>query len=184
MADGTMVVDGAGVIAYASGQVAELFGYAAGELIGQPMELLVPEEQRSRHRRARGRYGRTPGVRSMGGPLDIVGRRRDGSLVPVDVWLAPLRDGSVLANVRDMTDTRQQEASRAAELARLRGAQERDRAALVSHDTVLQRLFGIAAGLQALTTSVDPATATALANAIALIDDTIVSIRHQSFGGT
>lgn len=183
MADGTLMVDVGGCIAYASGQVAELFGYAPEELIGQPMELLVPEEQQPRHRRARVRYGRTPAVRPMGGPLDIVGRRRDGSLVPVDVWLAPLEDGSVLANVRDMTDTRQRDAGRAAELARLRNAQERDRMARATHDVVLQRLFGIAAGLQALSGSADAITAVALANAIELIDDTIESVRREVFGG-
>ncbi|MFN0030220.1 MAG: PAS domain S-box protein [Acidimicrobiales bacterium] len=183
MADGTLIVNGDGRIVHASGQVAALFGYTPEQLIGQPMELLVPEDQRSPHRRARSKYGRAPTVRPMGGSLDIVGCRRDGSQVPLDVWLAPLGAGLVLANVRDMTDTRQQEAGRAAELARLRNAEARDRTAQATHDIVLQLLFGVAAGLQALRGRSDEVTEGALAHAIELIDDTIQSVRHEAFGG-
>ncbi len=159
MADGTLIVDAEGAITYASAQLAQWFGYEPEELVGRSVEVLVPLGRRADHRRARERYNRDPVLRPMGGSLDIVGARKDGAALLLDVWLAPLDAGLVLVNVRDVTATRQLRASQ---------------------DTVIQSLFGIAAGLQALAmTTTEPAISARLEQNIALIDDTIVAVRDR-----
>src|SRR3954468_17776475 len=109
-----MVVDADGVIRLANEQCDKLFGYTRFELIGQKVEILVPDEIRPNHAELRASFHREPTTRTMGALRDLHGRRKDGSLVPVDIALSPVpaRDGvgiQVAVSVRDVTDRKQVE---------------------------------------------------------------------------
>lgn len=88
--DGLLVVDGSGRIRLANPAVEHMFGYAAGELIGQAIEVLVPAHAAGHHVRDRMAYAAAPRTRPMGASTELAGRCRDGSLVPVDIMLAPV----------------------------------------------------------------------------------------------
>ena len=105
--DAMLAVDREGRIVQVNTQTQGLFGYARGELIGQPIELLVPASQRPQHARHRQRFAQQPAVRRMGAQLDLRGRRKDGSEFPVEISLSPIptRDGLlVLSAIRDISD--------------------------------------------------------------------------------
>jgi PAS domain S-box-containing protein len=91
-----------------------VFGYETIELLGQPVELLLPQAMKGRHRQHRRAYMQLPDFRSMGQGLDIIGRRKDGSLFPAEVSLSPLQTPEgvlVTASVRDITERKQAEAA-------------------------------------------------------------------------
>jgi PAS domain S-box-containing protein len=105
--DALLAVDGRGRIRYANRATLSLFDYAPGELVGKPIEALIPDRFRQRHRGDRRRYAADPRSRPMGLNLELTGRRRDGSEVPVEVSLSPMaQDGErlVIAAVRDVTE--------------------------------------------------------------------------------
>jgi PAS domain S-box-containing protein len=84
-----------------------VFGYARSELLGRPVETLLPERVRSAHVRHRGAYQAESRTRPMGVGLDLVGRRQDGSEFPVEVGLSPMETTHgmlVTAIVRDITE--------------------------------------------------------------------------------
>jgi two-component system sensor histidine kinase/response regulator len=112
--DGLLVVDADGTISMANAQCEELFGYTRDELIGQKVEMLVPDTIRPQHPELRASFHRAPTTRAMGAKGELQARRKDGSLFPVDIGLSPLpgRDGAniqVAASVRDVTDRKQAE---------------------------------------------------------------------------
>src|SRR5690349_12631965 len=88
--DAIVVTDPAGRITLINQQTEALFGYAQAELLGQPIELLVPERFHDVHRRHRAAYVAAPRTRTMGAHLELWGRRRDGHEFPVEVSLSPL----------------------------------------------------------------------------------------------
>lgn len=107
--DGLLVVDADGVIQLANEQCQRLFGYAREELIGQKVEMLVPDDIRPQHPALRAAFHRAPETRAMGAKRDLLARRKDGSLFPVDIALSPVpaRQGGgveVAASIRDITD--------------------------------------------------------------------------------
>jgi PAS domain S-box-containing protein len=125
--DGTVVVDRDGRMVDLNDRAAAMFEYAQAELVGAPIEILLPEAQRSAHRRQRESYAADPHPRMMGSGLDLVGLRKDGSTLSVDVSLAPLsgsltgnghQEGFVVAAIRDVTEARRNEKA-AARLAAL-----------------------------------------------------------------
>jgi PAS domain S-box-containing protein len=110
--DGLLVVDGDGSIRLANAQCEKLFGYTRDELIGQPVETLVPDNVRPRHPELRATFHHAPTTRAMGGKSELQARRKDGSLFPVDIGLSPLpgRNGAdiqVAVSVRDITERKQ-----------------------------------------------------------------------------
>jgi len=107
--DGVVITGGHGQIVYVNGQTERLFGYGRAELVGQPIEILVPERLRAAHPAHRREYGREPRVRAMGAKQELYGRRRDGSEVPIEVSLSPLQaeESLVISTVRDITERRQ-----------------------------------------------------------------------------
>jgi PAS domain S-box-containing protein len=110
--DAVIVVGSSGRIEMANPAVESLFGYRPDELVGQAVELLVPEAVREVHERHRGGYTAHPVTRAMGSELALYGRRRDGTTFPVDVSLAPVVVGGaqrVGAFVRDATERRRGE---------------------------------------------------------------------------
>ncbi|WP_431286637.1 PAS domain S-box protein [Roseateles chitinivorans] len=90
--DGLLLVDDQGVIRLANPTATQLLGYAAEELVGAPVEMLVPDSIRPRHAAYRQDYEGAPRSRPMGGTAtELVARRRDGSEVLVEIALSPLQ---------------------------------------------------------------------------------------------
>ena len=104
--DGAVIVDRDGRIARVNARLERMFGYTRDEIIGKPIEILVPERFAARHVEARKDYMAKPRRRLMGVGLELYGRRKDGSEFPVDIDLIPLNAGDatvVAAVVRDYT---------------------------------------------------------------------------------
>ena len=105
--DAMVAVNQDGIVVQVNSQTQDLFGYTRDELIGQRIEMLVPERQRLQHRQHRERFADLPKVRRMGAGLDLHGRRRDGSEFPVEISLSPIATGEgllVLSAIRDISD--------------------------------------------------------------------------------
>jgi len=167
--DGVVVTDAEGRIVHVNPELEGMSGYRLPELLGEPVEVLVPEAARELHRRERRAYAASPRVRPMAAGRDLQLRRRDGSRLPVDISLAPLRIAEgllVLAAVRDASERRLADAERrrlAAELVRA-GEAERIRMAADVHDGPIQKLTALVLRMELLTRSAaDPALAARLA---------------------
>jgi PAS domain S-box-containing protein len=105
--DAIVAVDSDGTIVQVNSQAQELFGYDRDELIGQKVEMLIPESYRRKHHRHRENFAETPKTRRMGADLDLYGRRRNGSEFPVEISLSPVstENGTfVLSAIRDISD--------------------------------------------------------------------------------
>ncbi len=116
--DALVGVDQAGLIRLVNRQAEVLFGYGREELVGQPIEVLVPERFRGVHPAHRQDYFADPRSRPMGVCVELAGRRRDGTEFPVDISLASIEteDGvMVTAAVRDITERKRAEALRESE---------------------------------------------------------------------
>lgn len=105
--DAIVVVDRDGTIVQLNSQTQQLFGYLRDELLGQKVEILVPENYRRQHRHHREDFAANPKTRRMGADLDLYGRRRNGSEFPVEISLSPastLNGTFVLSAIRDISD--------------------------------------------------------------------------------
>src|SRR5579872_7013519 len=105
--DAVVAVNQQGVIIQVNSQTETLFAYTRDELIGQKIEILVPERQRPEHDRHREQFHAKPKIRRMGSGLDLYGRRRDRSEFPVEISLSPVTAGDgmiVLSVIRDISD--------------------------------------------------------------------------------
>jgi len=112
--DAMVVVGGDGRVQLVNVQTETLFGYARAELVGQPLEILIPERFRQGHGAHLRRYFANPGARPMGSGLELFGRRKGGSELPIEVSLSPLRTEhgtTVSAAIRDITERKRLEAS-------------------------------------------------------------------------
>ena len=110
--DSFILTDRHGTIVYANAQSELLFGYSRDELVGMPVDALVPEATRPHHVDDRDQYFADPQPRPMGIGLDLAARRRDGSEVPVEISLSPVytdADRYVVATVRDVSERRRME---------------------------------------------------------------------------
>jgi len=110
--DAMVIVDDMGTIRLVNAQTEALFGYQREELLGQPVELLIPGRFRAHHIRHRDGYAANRQVRPMGAGLELHGLRRDGTEFPVEISLSPLEtaDGLLVsAAVRDVSDRRRAE---------------------------------------------------------------------------
>jgi PAS domain S-box-containing protein len=117
--DAMVIVDGTGTIRLVNAQTEALFGYQRGELLGRPVEMLVPQRFRGEHPGHRRDYATNQQVRPMGAGLELSGLRRDGSDFPVEISLSPLQtsDGLLVsAAVRDVSERKAAE-ERISELA-------------------------------------------------------------------
>jgi PAS domain S-box-containing protein len=103
---GMVMIDRAGTITLVNRETERLFGYAREELLGQPIEVLVPEQMRDRHPGLRDGFLANPQTRAMGAGRELFGRRKDGGQFPVEIGLNPLETEEgffVLASVVDIT---------------------------------------------------------------------------------
>jgi len=104
--NGMVMVDRHGRIVLVNAEAERLFGYARSELLGQPVEVLVPERYREAHPGYRARFLADPMIRAMGMGRDLYGRRKDGTEVPVEIGRTPLRTGDglfVLSAIVDLS---------------------------------------------------------------------------------
>jgi PAS domain S-box-containing protein len=135
--DAVMIVDDTGKITLVNDVAEQLFGYHRDELLGQPVEVVVPEGRRERHRDLRLKYHQCPHVRPMAAGAELVGLRKDGSEFPAEISLGPLhteQGARVIAVVRDVSERK-----------RLAAEQRHTRAQLIAAERIQQHLLPDAA---------------------------------------
>jgi PAS domain S-box-containing protein len=183
--DGMIVVDEAGLVLLANQKIEELFGFDRTELIGQPVETLVPDRMRQLHAAHRTRYRGAPEGRPMGAGLDLYGRRRDGTEFPVEISLSPIVTASglrIIACIRDISERRAADLERRRHERQLSIMEDRERIAADLHDRVIQRLFATGMGLQATSGRIaDEAIARRVDAAVGELDETITELRSAIF---
>ena len=124
--DAMVIASEHGQIALVNEQAEDMFGYSRQEMIGQPVEMLVPEGLRARHAAHRSEFVVEPHARPMGAGLDLVARRKDGSEFPVEISLSPMRTEEELlvsSAIRDVSERKRVEREREQTLEQLQEAQ-------------------------------------------------------------
>jgi PAS domain S-box-containing protein len=147
--DAMVIVNRDGRIFLVNSQTEKLFGYRRDELLGQPVELLVPDRFHGGHAKDRTKYFAEPRVRSMGEGRELFGRRKGGEEFPVEISLSPLEteDGTLVSSsIRDITERRRvQQALHDKNIELERASQAKDRfLANMSHElrTPLNAILG------------------------------------------
>ena len=110
--DAIVIVNAAGEIKLVNKETEKLFGYSRQELLGQRVEMLVPERYQQYHAGHRAEYAAEPRVRPMGVGLELFGHRKDGSEFPVEISLSPMHSPEgmlVTAAIRDVSERRKSE---------------------------------------------------------------------------
>jgi PAS domain S-box-containing protein len=116
--DAILVVDGAGRITRVNKQIEVIFGYSREELIGKPVEDLMPERFRQHHLQHRAAYLDKPYIRFMSDSINLLGQRKDGSEFPTDITLSLLKtagENFIVTFIRDTTERRRAERRLAAQ---------------------------------------------------------------------
>jgi PAS domain S-box-containing protein len=111
--EGIILIDPAGCITLANAAAERMFGYARSELLGRPLEILLPERVRGSHTAHRTGYFAEPRARPMGMGLDLSGRRRDGTEFPVEISLGHVQSaegGVAMAFITDITERKRVQA--------------------------------------------------------------------------
>lgn len=111
--DAMVIVNDEGRIALINSQTEKLFGYDREELIGKPVEILIPPRFRARHVEHRTAYSQNPRLRPMGAGMELYALRKDGTEFPVEISLSPIRTDQgklVTGAIRDVTERREIEA--------------------------------------------------------------------------
>ncbi len=190
--DAMVIADANGRIVLVNSQAERLFGYARTELLGQPVEMLLPEANVPQHRQHRAAFAAAPRTRQMGPGYDLYGLRRDGTQIPVEVSLSPLHAEEgwlIMSAIRDITRRKQFEAELRDSreqlrrlTARLEAAREEERGRIARevHDELGQQLTGLKMDVAWLQKRLDPAQAALLDKTrvmSALIDTVIHSVR-------
>ena len=110
--DAMVIVDSQGNVQLVNEQTERLFGYSREDLVGKPVELLIPHRFQRQHVAHRYLYSEAPRPREMGAGLELSGRRKDGTEFPVEISLSPIKTrGGILISsaIRNVSDRRQAE---------------------------------------------------------------------------
>jgi PAS domain S-box-containing protein len=110
--DAMVIIDHHGKIAVVNGQAERMFGYTRQDMLGQEVEILLPEPVRDHHISHRAAYSGDPHLRPMGLGMELRGRRNDGSQFPVEISLSPVTSASgafVSSVIRDVTSRKEME---------------------------------------------------------------------------
>ncbi len=183
--DGVVIVDVNGAIVLVNREMERLVGYNRDQMLGQTIEMLIPEAQRAVHVQNRDDFIAAPRRRSMGLGLDLAAQRQDGSSFPVEIALAPAElDGEqvVIATVRDVTANRTTDAELQDARQRVMLAEDHERIARDLHDTVIQRLFAAGLTLQSVLPTVPEQARAKIESIIDTQDDAIRELRTAIFG--
>jgi protein-histidine pros-kinase len=135
-----VLVDGEGRIVAINAQAEQLFGYRREELLGQPVERLMPERFRGGHRGHRADYAAHPRTRPMGMGFELYAQRKDGTELPVEISLSPLETENgplMISAIRDISERKRAETERAHLLRREQLARAEAEAAVLARDQVL-----------------------------------------------
>ena len=178
--DGVVLTDDDGVLVLANRRAEDMFGYVPGELIGQPVESLVPADLRAAHISQRAGYVQQPTARPMAARARLPGQRKDGSTFPVRVSLSPVPTATsrfILAVIRDVTE----DLPRAdlADLARAAAAAEQARRGRGLLDRVVNGLLHVGLSLQAAVDLPHDVAVQQIADALRRLDDTIREIQDH-----
>jgi two-component system sensor histidine kinase DevS len=185
--DAIVIVDTEGRIVIVNRQAERLFGYSRDELLGQPVEILVPWRLREAHRNHRHDYARRPATRPMGIGLELTACRRDGTEIPVEISLSPLEtpDGLLVTSIiRDISERKALEEERQRLLAERETQAERQRIAMDLHDGVIQSIYAVGLGLEMAALDIDENPSQArrrIEQAIDELNQTIQDIRDYIF---
>ena len=143
-----IIHDAKGNMLIVNSEAEHIFGYGRQELIGQPVEILMPARFRQKHVGERQAYMRKPMLRPMGAVSDLYAQRKDGSEFPVEISLSPVETAQgvlVSSTIVDITERkRHEEQTRWATV-----LEERSRMARDVHDTLAQGFTGIILNLEA-----------------------------------
>ncbi len=186
--NGWVLVDGTGTILFINTEVERLFGYTRGELIGQKVEILVPDRLHSVHLGHRGAFLKHPTLRPMGLGMNLVARRKDGSEFPVEISLSPVEGATastyVIAVLRDITERQLLEEERNHFRMELEMERERDRIGMDLHDGIMQEIYASGLTLELVLGDIETDKALAsegIEKAIDQLHDVIRNIRSYIF---
>ena len=185
MPDGVVIVNLDGEMVLVNREIERLLRYEREELLGKSVEMLLPDNLARTHTGHRSQFAKNPHRRSMGHGLDLVARRSDGSVFPVEISLAPAEvagESVVIATVRDVTLNRQVDSDLAAARQRVMLAEDHERIARDLHDTVIQRLFASGLSLQSVLPVVPEGSKEKIERIIDDQDDAIRELRTAIFG--
>ena len=182
LGDGLVLTGEDGRIALVNRRCAEMFGYRREELIGLPVDALVPPDVQAAHRGYRAGYSRDPRSRPMGDRARLAGLRKNGATFPAEISLSPVPTATstfVLAVVRDATQARRRD-----DLADLARGTAAGRSPLAKDllDRVVHRLFQVGLGLQGAASLPAEVAQERLSTALDELDETIHEIRGYAFG--
>jgi len=181
LTDGVALTDDDGALALVNRRLEDMFGYQPVELLGRPVESLIPADLRAAHRSHRTGYAQAPKARQMGAGARLVGLRKDGATFPVEISLSPVPTATgrfTLAVIRDVTEARRREDL--ADLARAAVAEQAHRGQELL-DRIVSSLFHVGVSLQAATDLPSDVARERIAEALRRLDDTVHEVRDHVF---